>query len=694
MTGSLLRTLGAWKHALVLGCLLALLTYIFNESRDVDRQSRRHILDVMRTLQLHDAQFSRDVLMARGGQLPDYDALMQDRQNLLQDLVALAEASARTSRAAADVVRGHQVALEGAVRDKLRQVERFKSDNALTRNSLMYLTRWVEDDPEAKKLSPLESARLQQSLLRFVETLDSNAAAQIRAELDRLAGAFTRTSMPLLLAHGRLIVNVLPGVDSLLNEITSPTTAGPAKELEAALMQYDRQAEARAQVLRYALYFFSVVLFGYLVHQFVTIRSSATSLSEANTGLQLEMAERAQAEIALRTSEERYRAMTHSAKEAIITVDPAGHIVSWNLGAAIIFGREAEEVMNKPLSLLMPRRLRRAPGQTFLHWRDSDASKAWEKTVECSGIRNDGAEIALEISRSRWSTAQGEFETGVIRDISERKQLEETTRQQEMQLIQANKMTSLGTLVMGAAHDIDQPNQSIMNNSESLSNAWADALEVLDQHAQEHGSYTLGNLPYAEMRERMAALTGDIDIATRHIGGIVKDLKDFGRGQQPGAGTTLRVNEAIGRTLRLLRWRIDQLTTRFQVQLAEPLPLALGDSGQIEQILVNLLSNALEALPDRSHGVSVSSTLAPDGQKILVVVQDEGKGIAPDHLARIYEPFFTTKQASGGTGMGLAISASLAQANGARLDYSSELGRGTRATLALRCTGRTQPQAG
>ena len=91
--------------------------------------------------------------------------------------------------------------------------------------------------------------------------------------------------------------------------------------------------------------------------------------------------------------------------------------------------------------------------------------------------------------------AQDQYFTGIIRDLTERKRLEETTRQQEMQLIQANKMTALGTLVSGVAHEINNPNQLVLLNAQVLANAWADAIEVLDGYAQHEGGLTLAGLP-------------------------------------------------------------------------------------------------------------------------------------------------------------------------------------------------------
>jgi PAS domain S-box-containing protein len=678
----------------VLVCLLLVLSVLFGESRDADRQWRRRVQELLRALQLHDAQLGRDVLLARAGMLPDYDPLMQDRQHLLGDLQSLAEANAQGLPASVRAMAAVQSGLDSAVRARLADVEHFKSANAVARNSLMYLTHSeaiADADAEMQRLRSVESARLQHALLRYVETLDTDAGTEIKAELDRLASPGAHSSLPILVAHGRLIVDVLPRVDALLRRITSPASTRAAQDFEALLQQADSRAEARAQALRYALVIFCLVLFGYLVRQFFVIRSSAIRLAHSNASLQLEMAERTRAEAELRNSEQRYRAITQFANEAIISVDSAGSIVSWNVGAQAIFGYSAEQAMNTPLAQIMPTRLRGEAGVGFLEWREAEAPGAGQTAVESTGVRSDGTEFALEISRSTWATAQGRFETGIIRDIAERKRLEETARQQELLLIQANKMTALGTLVLGVAHEIDNPNHWIMTNASSLATAWADALEVLDEHAGTHPGYTLGGLPYGEMRDHVPALTRDIVDGSHRIAGIVGNLKDFSRPQLPDPVTSFDINEAVERTVRLLRWLIDQHTDRCSVRLGADLPRVRGDAGQIGQVLVNLLSNALEALPARACAVTVSSGLAPAADQVQVVIEDEGAGISQEHLDRIFDPFFTTKQGRGGTGLGLSISASLVHAHQGSLRYESVAGRGTRVTLSLPCLPMTAP---
>ncbi|MBM4201679.1 MAG: hypothetical protein FJ189_10395 [Gammaproteobacteria bacterium] len=122
---------------------------------------------------------------------------------------------------------------------------------------------------------------------------------------------------------------------------------------------------------------------------------------------------------------------------------------------------------------------------------------------------------------------------------------------------------------------------------------------------------------------------------------------------------------------------ISRRTAHFQMHLAELLSPLQGDPQQVEQVVVNLVVNALEALPDREHGVSVSTYSIAAEHRVALEIRDEGIGIAPEHLEQLCDPFFTTKEASGGTGLGLAITASLVRAHGARMQFFSEPGQGT-----------------
>jgi PAS domain S-box-containing protein len=272
---------------------------------------------------------------------------------------------------------------------------------------------------------------------------------------------------------------------------------------------------------------------------------------------------------------------------------------------------------------------------------------------------------------------------GSIGDITARKRLEQQTRQQELQLIQANKMTALGTLISGVAHEVNNPNQLVLTNVHLLEEAWAGAVEILDAHQQAHGEFTLVSLPYTEMREAIPTLMQDVHEGALHIERIINDFKDFARPSAQDPQATFELNDSVQRGLRLLAHLIHKKTGQFHVDLAPELPPVRGDPQHIEQVVVNLVTNALEALSDPNRGVTISTRFDPAAHSVLLVVEDEGSGIPPEHLARLCDPFFTTKQASGGTGLGLAISSTLVRAHGGRLAFASEPGRGTRAVVTL-----------
>lgn len=246
-------------------------------------------------------------------------------------------------------------------------------------------------------------------------------------------------------------------------------------------------------------------------------------------------------------------------------------------------------------------------------------------------------------------------------------------------------MTALGTLISGMAHEVNNPNQVVLMNVRLLEGAWTGAVEILDAHRQAHGEFLLAGLPYTEMREAIPTLMQDMHEGALHIERIINDLKDFARPSAQVPQATFELNDSVQRGLRLLAHLIHKKTGQFRVDLAPELPPVHGDPQHIEQVVVNLVTNALEALSDPSRAVTVSTRFDPAAHGMVLVVEDDGIGIPPEHLARLCDPFFTTKQASGGTGLGLAISSTLARAHGGHLTFSSEPGRGTRAVVTLPC---------
>jgi polar amino acid transport system substrate-binding protein len=145
----------------------------------------------------------------------------------------------------------------------------------------------------------------------------------------------------------------------------------------------------------------------------------------------------------------------------------------------------------------------------------------------------------------------------------------------------------------------------------------------------------------------------------------------------------LDLNQVAQAAVRLVDRSLRSATNRFEAIYTEPLPQVRGNSQRIEQVLVNLLLNACQALSDQTRGIFLRTFFDPSSGMAGVTLRDEGCGIAPEHLDRLTDPFFTTKRGSGGTGLGLSVSSGIVKEHGGTLTFSSPPGQGTTVTLLL-----------
>jgi signal transduction histidine kinase len=259
----------------------------------------------------------------------------------------------------------------------------------------------------------------------------------------------------------------------------------------------------------------------------------------------------------------------------------------------------------------------------------------------------------------------------------EKKRAEEQARLRQKQLFQAAKMVSLGTLVSGVAHEINNPITSVMLNTPTLDKAWRAALPILDDHRDRNGDFSLGGMPYSALRDRIPKLLAAIGDGTRRVRDIVNDLKDFAR-EAPAAHTDdVDANEIVRKAAGLVNNLIQKSTRHFAVRCDPAIPRFKGNAQRIEQVVINLMVNACQALPDPERGLRAATSFDSAAGEVAIEVADEGTGIPPEVLGRIKDPFFTTKRDGGGTGLGLAISDKIAGDHGGRLVFISEPGKGT-----------------
>jgi polar amino acid transport system substrate-binding protein len=256
------------------------------------------------------------------------------------------------------------------------------------------------------------------------------------------------------------------------------------------------------------------------------------------------------------------------------------------------------------------------------------------------------------------------------REVAERERAVEDLKLHQQQLVQADKMAALGVLVSGVAHEINNPNGLILLATPSVKAFVLDALEVLDDRAGDEGDFEIGGVPYSRARAEVPRLLDQMQDGSRRIKRIVEDLKDFARRQDAPRLEPVDLNVVAQASLRLVENAVRKATGRFEARWGNGPLTVFGDGQRIEQVIVNLVLNACQALPDRDRAIAVST--ARDGDRVILRVRDEGAGIAPEHLPRLTDPFFTTKRESGGTGLGLAVSAGIVK------EHARRHGRGGR----------------
>jgi signal transduction histidine kinase len=267
----------------------------------------------------------------------------------------------------------------------------------------------------------------------------------------------------------------------------------------------------------------------------------------------------------------------------------------------------------------------------------------------------------------------------VITDITENRKL-------QWQAIRSARLASLGVLSAGIAHEINNPNHAILANAFLLARIWQDALPILNEYEQEQGSFMLAGLTFEQARQTISRGMGDIGANAKRIQKIVDNLKHLGKQDRGHMDELADVGKILHAVAALLDTRIRKHSDAFILDVPVALPMVKGNVQQLEQVFINVIVNALESLPDRSRSVKVSARTDDTGSRIVVQVEDQGKGIAEDVMAQIGEPFFTTKAESGGTGLGLSISSSIVEKHGGVMRFEANSDFGTTVSIDLPVT--------
>ncbi|MCX8030246.1 MAG: transporter substrate-binding domain-containing protein [Thermodesulfovibrionales bacterium] len=268
-------------------------------------------------------------------------------------------------------------------------------------------------------------------------------------------------------------------------------------------------------------------------------------------------------------------------------------------------------------------------------------------------------------------------------EIERRRKAAEELKRQQQQLIQADKMAALGILVSGVAHEINNPIGLILLNLPTLSTVYSDLQPLLEEHYQRNGDFMIAGLPYSQMRTEMPLMLEEMQEAAKRIKRIVEDLKHFSRRGDVKHDDEVDINAVVQTSMRLVENAVKKATNHFKTYLCTNIPTIKGNAQRLEQVVVNLILNAAQALPDTERGIFVTTFFEASTKSVIIQVCDEGVGIPPEDMQHLTDPFFTTKRETGGTGLGLAISDGIVREHGGSIHFESVVGEGTTVIVRL-----------
>jgi signal transduction histidine kinase/ActR/RegA family two-component response regulator len=260
---------------------------------------------------------------------------------------------------------------------------------------------------------------------------------------------------------------------------------------------------------------------------------------------------------------------------------------------------------------------------------------------------------------------------------------ETALRQVEQQLQQAQKMETLGTLVAGVAHEINNPINLIIYNLPLLQKIWADLLAVLISMPAEDAERKFGGFSVDFLKDHLSRLIGDMELAANRVTKIVSDLKNFSRQSNVAEKHPFSINTAVKNALRLAQATLRRAGIRVSTDLAPDLPEIEGSLQSLEQVVLNIIVNGVQAIDHTPGEIRIQTSIDLKDGRVRLQVADNGRGVSPAIADRVFLPFVTDKQTHGGTGLGLSVSYGIVNAHGGEISFQTRPGEGTVFTILL-----------
>ncbi|MFC2146697.1 ATP-binding protein, partial [Acidobacteriota bacterium] len=433
-------------------------------------------------------------------------------------------------------------------------------------------------------------------------------------------------------------------------------------------------------------YIFLVVFVGGGISGFVGWRIN--NIHKTNRLLERVIGDRLRAEEKLRESEKLYRTLIETSPDAITLYDSDvqnGKTVMFNQQAAVLLGYTSVGEMLAEVKNVFDIIDEKDSEKAHKSIKEIINETAVNKNTEYTLRAKDGTPISVEINTSLIKDDDGKprYLLSIARDISKRKEAEKKEKLHQKKSTQIERMASLGRLVSGVAHELNNPVASIKMNSEIFDRVWKDIVPVLDEYYKDKKDFSLTGIPYLDAKKRLADLIIGFMEGSQRIEKIIHDLRDFSRPDDPLTREPIDINKVIQSSVNLNNDLLQKSSKYFSLKLAKSLPLIIGNFQKLEQVFINLIRNACQALPDNDKYISIRSNYNKENKHVVITVKDGGEGIDGKNLKYVTDPFFTTRRDQGGTGLGLFISRQIIQDHNGSMNFQSEKGKGTTVMVSL-----------
>jgi polar amino acid transport system substrate-binding protein len=249
------------------------------------------------------------------------------------------------------------------------------------------------------------------------------------------------------------------------------------------------------------------------------------------------------------------------------------------------------------------------------------------------------------------------------------------------QLVHTEKLATLGTVIAGVVHEINNPNNAIMLDARTQTRIWSKAVPALDEHIEAE-EFDIDGYSWREVKDEVTSSSERIARNAERIMRTVENLRAFAKKDAIELNADLDINTVTSSAIGVIDHLIRTKTMAFRVEFGKGLPLVRGNSHYLEQVIINIVKNACQALPSAEKAIVVSTSHNVATKSVVVAVKDEGCGMDEETRKSIFSPFFSTK-GKDGTGLGLSICNNIVKNHGGKIDVESKVGQGTTIRVML-----------